>query len=366
MLKQFGAIYLILGTCIAGGLLGLPIVTASQPFWVSTSYVLCAWLLMTVGAWCLLQVNLWLPPGTNLLSMANATLGRPAKHLTWVIYLALLYTLICAYLAACGDLCQSGFHALGLALPRYQATLLATLIISTVVYQGIRSIDLINRVIMTIKILIFSLLVAWISPHAHFAQLPAGKAQFSWSTGLTFITAFGYAIIIPSIREYLDSHRQHLNRVILIGSIVPMTLYLLWIAVIHAALPHTGPNGLAAMNHSPNTNSLLMHALVNLTHHAALDMLSVLFISICSITGLLGVSLCLVDFLADGLNLAPSPARQVKLLSLTFAPPMIIVLAKPSLFIAALTYAGAFCLYILIALPIVMYLVGRHRFTPST
>ena len=78
-------------------------------------------------------------------------------------------------------------------------------------------------------------------------------------------------------------------------------------------------------------------------------------------TGLLGVSLCLIDFLADGLTITRDVKGKCLLLSITFLPPMLIVLVKPEIFISALTYAGVFCLYVLIALPIGMYCFGRKR-----
>ena len=39
------------------------------------------------------------------------------------------------------------------------------------------------------------------------------------------------------------------------------------------------------------------------------------------------------------------------LILLTFVPPMVIVMFWPQVFAAALAYAGALCIYILIALP---------------
>src|SRR3990167_9058094 len=85
--KTFGALYLILGTCIAAGMLGLPIVSAEAHFLATFIMLLCAWALMTGGAWCLLQVNLRMPLGVNFITMSEKTLGRLGKTVTWVIYL---------------------------------------------------------------------------------------------------------------------------------------------------------------------------------------------------------------------------------------------------------------------------------------
>lgn len=361
MLKQFGALYLILGTCIAAGLLSLPIVTAENHYLVSVGYVLSAWALMTIGAWCLLQVNLWLPAGTNLISMSEATLGKTTKAITWFVYLLLLYSLICAYLAASGDVVQSLLADVSIHVPRATATILATLVLGSIVYRGIKSVDMVNRVLMTAKIIICALLIAMVAPHMRWVALQAGSHTWHGATWLVVICAFGYAIILPSIREYLNSNKKQLTRVVLIGSLIPMILYLIWIAIIQGSLARTGAHGLNMMNHSDNTNSMLMHALIQLTHYPLLKSISVVFISICSITGLLGVSLCLVDFLADGLKKQKSGWHHLLLICLCFLPPMLIVILRPSIFTHALAYAGLCCLYILIALPIAMYVIGKKR-----
>ena len=48
--KQFGAIYLILGTCVAAGLLGLPVVTAQHNFAITTLMVISAWILIDTAS----------------------------------------------------------------------------------------------------------------------------------------------------------------------------------------------------------------------------------------------------------------------------------------------------------------------------
>ena len=359
-MKQFGSIYLILGTCIAAGMLSLPIVTASGHFALTSIMVISAWALMTTGAWCLLQVNLWLPPGSNLMTMSKVTLGHWIMRLTGAIYLLLLYSLICAYLTASSDvlnaLLRSSLH---LSVPRAITTFLALIILGRFVYHGIHVVDVCNRFLMSIKIIICFILIVGLLPHVEFSKLSLGNNEWHGHTWLVIICAFGYAIILPSIRVYLDSDRRQLNRVVLIGSVIPMVLYLIWIIVVQGTIPRTGQNGLIAMNGVTNTNSLLMNQFIAVTHYLFIQSLSVIFLSICSITGFLGVSLCLMDFLADALHCLP--CNKPSIAAFTFLPPCIIVLLKPEIFTHALAYAGLCCVYVLIILPIAMYCFGCHN-----
>ncbi len=357
--KKFGAIYLILGTCIAAGMLGLPVVTAEYHFGLTAIMIISAWILMTIGAWCLLQVNCAMKPGTNLISMSEATLGHTVKWITWLVYLLLLYSLICAYAAAAGDLLHTLLINIKLSMPRWSATLIAVFILGGIVTHGIRSVDLVNRLLISTKLIICLLLIGAVMPFTHINHLYQGNFAWHSNAWLVIICAFGYAIILPSIRDYLGNDKKELTRIVMIGSLTPMILYFIWVAVIQGALPRFGTHGLIAMNNSPNTNSMLMQQIAQLTHHNIIKTLSVIFISICSITGFLGVSLCLMDFLSDGLKREKQGKNHALLAIITFLPPTIIVIFDPAIFTRALAYAGACCLYILVALPIGMYISYR-------
>lgn len=361
MSKQFGAIYLILGTCIAAGMLGLPVVTANNHFALTTVMILSAWILMTTGAYCLLRVNLVMKPGANIISMSGITLGKKVKSITWVVYLLQLYSLICAYLAASGDLLKTLFTTIHLHLPRPVSTMLATLVLGAIVYRGIRTVDFFNRGLMSTKIIICFIIIAAITPFVHFAPLHTGHWTWHGTTWMVIITSFGYGSILPSIRDYLDNNRKQLTRAVLVGGCVPMVLYLVWIAVTQGALPHTGANGLLAMNNSANTNSALMMQIAAVTHHKIIKALSVVFISICSITGFLSVSLSLMDVLADGLNRKKTGLNKALIALLALLPPMLIVIFDPAIFTRALAYAGFCCLYILAILPIGMFLRLKYQ-----
>jgi tyrosine-specific transport protein len=361
MSKQFGSIYLILGTCIAAGMLGLPIVTAEYHFALTALMLISSWLLMTFGAWCLLQVNMSMPAGANFISMSQATLGRAAKYITWIAYLMLLYSLICAYLAASGDLLQALLHHTNIIISRPVATLIAAFLLGGIVYLGIHSVDITNRFLMSTKFIICVLLIASVLPFTHTSQLSQGDWHLNHDAWLVIITSFGYGSILPSIRDYLDNDRKKIMRVFFISSIIPITLYFIWIAVIQGALPRFGAHGLVAMNNSANTNSLLMNAIAALTHFTLIKSISIAFISICSITGFLSVTTSLFDALTDGLERTKKGMDRVLIALLALLPPALIVIFDPTIFTRALAYAGFCCLYILVVLPISMYVSQRLK-----
>ena len=361
MLKQFGSVYLILGTCIAAGMLSLPIVTAQYHFALTAVLLISAWIIMTTGAFCLLQVNMTMPRGANFISMSEATLGHFSKIITWFAYLMLLYSLICAYLSASGDLLQKLLLDIHVHVPRFMATVLATIILGSIVYCGIRSVDMTNRFLMSTKFIICLLLIGSVMPFSHLHFLSGGHWHFQWGAWLVVITSFGYGNILPSIRDYLNNDRKKLMRVFVISSIIPVILYFVWIIVIQSALPRFGTHGLASMNNSPHTSSLLLSEMVALTHDTILKSLSIVFISICSVTGFLSVSLSLMDVLFDGLKREKKGKNKIMIAVMALLPPMLIVIDDPAIFIRALSYAGICCLYILVVLPVMMFVKLKFK-----
>jgi len=358
--KLMGSILMILGTCIGAGILALPITSAYQHFEMGVFLLVLAWLVMTIGAFALLEVNLWLPAKTNLVSMAGLTLGRMGKVSTWIVYLLLLYSLLCAYIAGSSDVLQTLLQMAHIYWPHWVATILAVLILGMIVYRGIYSVDLINRGLMSVKFLAYVLLVFLIAPHIHLHYLSKGNAHFQIGTFMVMVTSFGYAIIVPSLRTYLNSDQKRLHRAIVIGSLLPLAVYILWMLVVQGLIPKAGSHGLWHIAQTGKTTGILMTTIAYYVKNGWISSISNIFISVCAITSFLGVSLCLVDFITDGLKLHQVDKKPFYVYLLTFLPSMVIVLLWPNIFIRALSYAGIFCVLLLIILPLLMLYSGRH------
>ncbi len=360
MSKLIGSILLMLGTCVGVAVLALPIVTAGEPFYVTVFLVGESWLLMSLGAWALFAVTKDQPLSANLLSLSSTYLGKTVRLITWVVYLLLLYALICAYLAGSSDIVQSAlsrWHC-----PRWLATVIATLILGGIVYRGMAWVDWSNRFLMLTKLALLVALLAVIAPHTFHSSILAVKPYWpSFSHLMVIITSLGFAIIIPSLRRYLNDDRKQLAWALAVGSFLPLVIYLVWIGAVQSVVPWYGDHGLRAMDGTAHTTTAMMTALARVTEVSWLRPVAVAFVSLSALTAFLSVSVCLVDFLADGIPSFAGENRRWALIGLTYIPPMLIVLCDPSLFVAALSWAGYFCLYILILLPIGMWVTSRWR-----
>lgn len=352
--KTAGCVLMLLGTAVGAGMLALPLATAPANWQMTLIMMIFSWLIMTAGAFALLEVNLWFPTGANFIRMAGNTLGKPAKWITWIAYLLLFYSLLCAYLSGTSDILHGLIHSLS----RSAATILALLILGMIVIRGVSSVDIVNRGLMSIKLLAYIILISAIMPYVNLDNISAGNYVYKTNVLMVIITSFGFGSIIPTLRDYLKSDAKRLSWVLLLGSILPMIVYLLWIGVTQGLLPR---EILIPMVSSTEPNSLLMNGISDLLHSKILGMITKLFISICAVTSFLNVSIGLVDFIADGFQTEKKGLEGLKVYSFAFLPPLIIVLLAPGIFIKALSYAGFCCVFLLILLPMLMIYRGRYH-----
>lgn len=361
--RFIGGILLIVGTSIGGGMLALPVANAATGLWQSSLFLLLCWAVMTVGALFILEANLYLPKGKHMVSMAAETLGRPGLLIAWLSYLFLLYTLLSAYISGGADVLGSLLSPLGLTLSAWQSNLIFTLLFGMIVYGGIHKVDLINRGLMFGKLCVYFILVFLISPHVHFDNFYDGNYRYITGSVMILITSFGFAIIVPNLREYFNDDIKTLKKVILIGSLIPLLCYLAWDIVIIGSLPSHGEHGLASLMRSEHATSDLAHSLSYAVDNTFISSLFNFFTSICMLTAFLGVALCLMSFLADGLKMEQRGVEGLILFILTFLPPLLIVIYYPGAYINALSYAGIFCVILLLLLPACMTLSGRRKFS---
>ncbi len=356
--KQWGGILLITGNAIGGGMLALPLATAQAGFINSALFLIACWAIMLSGALLILEVNLWFPRHSHLISMARATLGVAGEIIAWLCYLFLLYSLLAAYIAGGSDFLQGLLQKTDVHLATGITATLFVLILGTIVYKGIHSVDLLNRILMGGKLVIFCLLVLFLLPFISVKQLGQGNLHHLSASLTIIITSFGFAAIIPSLRSYFHSNIKQLRRIIFLGSLIPLICYILWIGAIMGVIPI---DKLRAIAYSSNTTSHLINTLSLLLNKNRISFLAWAFTSICLATSFLGVGISLADFLIDGLRLTPTKKNKIIVQVVSFLPPLMIVLFYPAAFMLALNYAGIWCASLLALLPALMAWSGRYH-----
>lgn len=359
--RIFGGVLLIAGTTVGAGMLAMPISTGLAGFYPSLVLFLIYWVYMTYTAFLFLEVNLWMAGDINLITMASKTLGIGGKVVAWVFYLFLLYALTTAYIAAGGPIFVDFIRSVTtLSLPQWLGSIPLLFIFGYFVFRGTSSVDIVNRILMCGLIIAYIALVSLLAPHIHPEYLKRAEWQYIPLAVSLVATSFGFHIIIPSLTAYLNHDISSLIKTLLIGSFFPVIIYVLWEFVMLGNLLIDGPHGVtSAFISGVSGASLIVEIFANVPWvHFAIKSLAFFVI----ITSFLGVSLSLLDFLADGTGIEKTRTGRLFLILLTFAPPLLFVLIYPRAFFTALEYAGAFGVVILLGLlPALMVWRGRYH-----
>lgn len=360
-----GGVLLVSGTTIGAGMLAMPVVSSFGGFFPSLVLLIVVWLFMTFTALLFLEANLWMKGDVNIISMARATLGRPVAIVSWFIYLFLLYSLTTAYLAGSGKLLEEAVEAaFGVSIPTWAIFIPFVILFGSFVYLGTRSVDYLNRILMTCLALAYVMLVMLIPEHIQTYYLEHMHWEGSLLALSVVVTSFGFHIIIPSLVTYMEGDVKKLKTAILIGSTIPLVVYVLWEFLVMGIIPVHGENGLVQLWISGDQVVRPIKAIVN-SSWVVRGARCFSFFAI--ITSFLGVSLSLSDFLSDffvvafDINIKRSRFGKILLCILTFIPPLIFATLYPRAFFQALNYAGAFGVVLLLAaLPALMVWSGRY------
>jgi len=358
--KVLGGILLVAGTAIGAGMLALPVSTGLAGFVPALILLVACWLFMTYTAFLMLEVNLWMPAGTNLITMARNTLGKWGEWVSWIVYLFLLYSLTTAYVAGSGMITTTIIHSLtGISIPSVMGSIPLLLLFSFFVYRGTASVDHINRVLMIGLVIAYGLTIIFLTPNVDASLLWNVEWNAIWIAISLVVTSFGFHIIIPSLSTYLERNVKKLLLVVSIGSLIPLLTYVAWEVVILGIVPVEGAYGLLEGYTRGLDGAQLLSVILN---DSWISMLILLFSFFAIVTSFLGVSLSLTDFLADGLKIKRTLYGKTLLYALTFLPPLIFSLADPRAFFSALEIAGAYGVVILLGLiPALMVWRGRYQ-----
>ena len=171
-------------------------------------------------------------------------------------------------------------------------------------------------------------------------------------------TAFAYQGIIPTLVHYMHHDIRLVRRAILIGSFLPLIACVIWQWLIQGIIPTFGPGGLVeTLQNGDNAVVPLKHFLDN----PSIYIIGQFFAFFALVTSFFGVTLGLLDFLADGLQIKKDSKNKIWLCLVILIPPLLISYSHPHIFLEALDFAGGYgCALLLGLLPILMVWVGRY------
>ena len=350
--KILGSALMIAGTTIGAGMLAMPLTSAGMGFGMTLVLLVGLWLLLTYTGLLFMEVYQTAKrPDVGVASLAEQYFGMAGRVLATVSLLILLYALLAAYITGGGSL-VSGL------LPEAEGDtnlkigiLLFTFILGTFVVVGIKGVDGLTRLLFIGKIIAFVFVLLMMLPKAKLENLTAVPLDnlLVISAVPIFFTSFGFHVIMGSINSYLEADIRKIRVAILIGTLIPLSAYLLWQLATHGVLSQN--EFVTLLNQDPTLNGLVK-ATSQITGSTILGEMVRIFSALALITSFLGVAMGIFEGVSDLLKRVRLPHNRFMLTPLTFIPPLVFALFYPNGFIAALGYAGLLFAFYGLILPI--------------
>lgn len=346
--KVLGSTLIIAGTTIGAGMLALPLASAGIGFSTSLTIMAALWALMAYTALMMVELHQHASSDATLHTLAKQILGRKGKYLASFAMLFLFYSLCAAYIAGGGTQFNQRLDQwFDLKLSAASGTVIFTLLVASIVVIGTATVDKVNRILFTLKLVAMATVLLFLAPNvtqSYLLSMPIQQGLIVAAIPVIF-TSFGFHGSIPAIVRYLDGDTPALKKAIVIGSAIPLVIYIFWQLVTLGVVSQSelvDNQGLAA----------LIATLSATVQQNNIGHIIGLFADLALLTSFLGVSLGLFEFLGDSLRKEKSSRMLTGLV--TFTPPMCFALFYPQGFIMALGYAAIALAILAIFLPVVM------------
>ncbi|EKO3972554.1 amino acid permease [Vibrio fluvialis] len=353
--KLLGSTLIIAGTTIGAGMLALPLASAGIGFSTSLMIMLALWALMAFTALLMVEIHQYADKDATLHTLAKQILGNKGKWIATFAMLFLFYALCAAYIAGGGAQFTNRISEFtGLEVSGPTGTLIFTLIVAAVVTIGTGTVDRVNRLLFAGKMVAMVMVLTFLAPNvsqSYLLSMPLGQGLIVASIPVIF-TSFGFHGSIPAIVNYLDGHTPSLRKAIIVGSAIPLVIYVFWQVVTLGVVSQPDLVDNAGL-------SALIGTLSQTVHQSNLGHVIGIFADLALLTSFLGVSLGLFEFMGDTIRKKDGNMNRIVASLVTFTPPLMFALFYPQGFIMALGYAAIALAVLAIFLPLVM--VARVR-----
>lgn len=343
--KELGAVLLVAGCSIGAGMLGVPVITGPCGFIPAVVCFFLAWLFMlTTG---LVLVDLVLDAQkredkqgaqeVHLITLASRSFGRGGVFFVWFLFSFLFYCVMTAYMLGGGSLL---FDALSGHISSNMALIAVAAFGAIVVCYGAQVLDKLNRFLMLGLILAYLALIFTAIPHIDTTHLVRASWAFAPICLPLMIISFGYHNLVPSLVSYLDRDRRAIRRAIIIGSAIPLLVYIVWEIAILGVIPYSSAQ---AWQEAVKSGDMVTRVLAKASGFPWVIRASEAFAFFALVTSFLPVSWSFVDFLKDAAReMGIKKSKNVYFIICVFIPPLIVALTEPHLFLQALSAAGGY------------------------
>lgn len=364
----FGGAMIISGTAVGAGMFSIPIVTSGVWFSGSTLMLIYTWFCMFFSGLMLLEANLNYPAGSSFHTMVKGLLGSVWNSINGLSVAFVLYILTYAYISAGGSIISHTLSSM-FAINQTMAGLCFAVLVAFIVWLSTKAVDRINTILIGGMVITFvfsvsdmftqvSTVVLFNTAESDAQYLPYALAALPY-----LLASFGYHGNIPGLVKYYGKDAKSVVQSLLYGTLIALVIYLLWQFVIQGNVPR--PAFKQVIEEGGNIGNLLAQ-LDNGTVTSTVKQLLNAFSYMALASSFLGVSLGLLDYIADFFKFEDSAAGRTKSALVTFVPPTICALIFPNGFLYAIGFAGLAATIWAVIVPAMLARASRVQFPQAS
>ena len=357
--KNIGAILLVAGTAVGGGMLALPLVSSQLGILEVVSLLIGMWLYMTLVSLLTLEINLrFNKKGTAIPVIAEHVLGKWGKWIALISLITLLYSLLVAYIS--GGV-SSIVQLINIVPQKYNVTqylpIIFTITFGGLVYFSVKAVDVVNRVFLIAKIFVFLLMIAMLASivNVEYLQSHGGNNVAMMVAIPIFFTSFGFHGSIPVIINYVGvSKPNDLGKIFFYGGFLSLLFYIFWVFMTLGSVHNSDFQQFTGLGS-------FISKLGDVSGGKYISYCTKAFTVFAIVTSFLGVALGLKESLIDLLSNCKRSFSRQEIWGMTFVMPMVMAMFFPDSFVGALKIAAVFLSVFAVIIPSLILLVMRKN-----
>jgi tyrosine-specific transport protein len=361
--KQLGAIFIVAGTAIGGGIIALPVMIAKLGILLGIVLMFVIWVVVYYTAIVNVELNLQAGKGLPLGQLGALFSGKVASLIGIGTLKLLMFSLMSVYIYGLASLFREGFN-----WDKEYFSVIAggvSLCVMLALLCPIHFLDYLNRVLFVGALIVAGILTLALSCGINGQRVPflVGKYKefSSWSIVVPVVfTSFGFQVVFHTLSNYCAMDKKVLHKVFFWGSLIPAIVYIIWSCVILCVIYNYDPDFYALMVDGKVDVSELVRVLSLVSGLKVIQVMVWVISFLTMATSVLGVGMGLCDSIESHIKTKFKHSKWISVI-VAVGFPAIIAIFVPGAFIAILGFAGMILSVLAILLPIYILLVGRFK-----
>lgn len=354
----------VAGGAVGAGMFSIPIVSSGMWFGWAAALLIFSWFCLYSSAMMLLETNLNFKAGESFDTFVKATIGKGWNNVNGLTMVFTLYTVTYAYVSGGGSIVNQTLNSgLGFTLPPIVAGLSFALVLSFFVWYSTGLAGRITSVLVISMVITFFISVGNLAPLIEVPILldsEIGYGIYLFAAVPYFMASYAFHSAIPSLVKYYgvdDVRKSRLS--ILYGSLIALTVYLLWLLVTQGNIARDA--FVPILENGGNTGDLIS-ALSETANSSTMTALISAFANFALISSFFGVTIGLFDYIADKFKFGNDRMGRFKTALITFIPPTIGGVFFPNGFIYAIGLVGLFATVMATFVPALCVRASRKKY----